>query len=134
MSYHMEVENLLHQAYVDQLQGNIDGCLMKLVYLCVVIHRQVQAMSILEDAKSHCSEAELPALSLKLDNIATEFNMIRSLHPEVEVQIHTQSESPAVSSGEVSPRQETSEESFVQPQSMPAVNPTANNLQNFFFI
>ena len=88
----MEVENLLHQAYVDQLQGNIDGCLTKWGCFCVVTSRQVQAMSILEDAKSHCSEEELPALSLKLDNIASEFNMIRSMHPEVEVQIHAEPE------------------------------------------
>ena len=113
----MEVENLLHQAYVDQLQGNIDGCLTK----------QVQAMSILEDAKSHCSEEELPALSLKLDNIASEFNMIRSMHPEVEVQIHAEPEAPVASSGDMSPRQETATESFTQSQAVPTPSVTPDN-------
>ena len=127
MSYHMEVENLLHQAYVDQLQGNIDGCLTKWGCFCVVISRQVQAMSILEDAKSHCSEEELPALSLKLDNIASEFNMIRSMHPEVEVQIHAEPEAPVASSGDMSPRQETATESFTQPQAVPTPSVTPDN-------
>ena len=79
-------------------------------------------MSILEEAKSNCSEAELPALSLKLDNIAAEFNMIRSMHPEVEVQIHPQTETPV--SGEVSPRDEMNVEQPAQP-AQPAAMPTA---------
>ena len=111
----MEVENLLHQAYVDQLQGNIDGCLTKWGCFCVVTSRQVQAMSILEDAKSHCSEEELPALSLKLDNIASEFNMIR------------EPEAPVASSGDMSPRQETATESFTQPQAVPTPSATPDN-------
>ena len=83
-------------------------------------------MSILEEVKSHCSEAEKPAISLKLDNIASEFNMIRSMHPEVEVQIHSEPEAPAASE-EVPPRQEAAVESFAQPQAVPAGEATTNN-------
>ena len=87
MSYQVEVENLLHQAHMDQLQGNIQGCLSK----------QIQAMSILDVAKKDCIEEEAALIATRLNNIAAEFNMIRQLNPTVEVQVQREevNEEPA---------------------------------------